>query len=485
MTQNLSDLLPAGASAKQLTFTDSGSGISSKAPVVLNSDGTVSSITGAAQSIGTEATFMTGSTYGVRIVYDDNANKVVVAYRDSGNSNHGYAAVGTVSGTSISWGTPVVFESANISGDLWASYDSAENKVVIAYSDNGNSARGTGIVGDVSGTSISFPYGAVPFTTNSAGEFGCTYDAANAKTVISYRDNSTDGYAIVATVSGTSISYGTPVQFETGNAIYNNITYDSNAEKVVIAYRDAGDSDKGKAVVGTVSGTSISFGSIATFNSGGTEYIGSAFDSSNNKTVIVYRDDGDSQKGKGIVGTISGPSISFGTPGVYTTSVSPYNSATFDSDTNQIIVAFNNATASGKFSRGTVSGTSISFSAEFTFANATTDYQNVTYDTGSNRAVFAYQDGANSNIGTGVVVQVGSTNLTAQAFVGVADSAISASAAGSIIVQGGTVSGLSSLTAGSKYYVQTDGTFGTSADNPSVNAGLAISTTSLLLNGDS
>ena len=38
---NLSDLLPAGAAAKQLTFTDSGSGISSKAPVVVNSDGTI------------------------------------------------------------------------------------------------------------------------------------------------------------------------------------------------------------------------------------------------------------------------------------------------------------------------------------------------------------------------------------------------------------------------------------------------------------
>ena len=49
---NLSDLLPAGAAAKQLTFTDSGSGIASKAPVVLNSDGTVSGISGATGSIG-------------------------------------------------------------------------------------------------------------------------------------------------------------------------------------------------------------------------------------------------------------------------------------------------------------------------------------------------------------------------------------------------------------------------------------------------
>ena len=481
---NLSDLLPAGAAAKQLTFTDSGSGISSKAPVVLNSDGTVSSITGSAQSIGTEATFMTGSTYGVRIVYDDNANKVVVAYRDTGNSNHGYAAVGTVSGTSISWGTPVVFESNNINGDLWASYDSAENKVVIAYCANIGSSQGRAIVGDVSGTSISFGTGVI-FSTNAAGQFGCAYDAASAKTVIAYRDASTDGRAVVATVSGTSISYGTPVQFETGNALYNDVIYDSNAQKVVISYRDAGDSDKGKAVVGTVSGTSISFGSIAIFASGTTDYTSSAFDSTNNKAVIIYVDQSDSNKGKGVVGTVSGTSISFGDAATWTTTNSPGTAATFDPDTGQVIVVGTANQGAGQFARGTVSGTSISFSELFTFTSGNTDYPTATYDTGSNRAVFAYQDASNSLIGTGIVVQVGSTNLTAQAFVGVADSAISASAAGSIIVQGGTVTGLSSLTAGSKYYVQTDGTFGTSADSPSVNAGLAISTTSLLLNGDS
>jgi hypothetical protein len=54
---NLSDLLPAGATAKQLTFTDSGSGISSKAPVVLNSDGTVSAISNTAAGGGTATNF--------------------------------------------------------------------------------------------------------------------------------------------------------------------------------------------------------------------------------------------------------------------------------------------------------------------------------------------------------------------------------------------------------------------------------------------
>jgi hypothetical protein len=475
---NLSDLFPAGA-GKQVSFTASGNVTSSGKPVVLNSDGTVSEVSGSAQSIGTEATFMTGSTYGVRIVYDDNANKVVVAYRDSGNSNHGYAAVGTVSGTSISWGTPVVFESNNISGDLWASYDSAENKVVIAYSANVGSAQGEAIVGDVSGTSISFGTGVI-FSTNAASQFGCAYDVANAKTVIAYRDGSTDGMAVVATVSSTSISYGTPVQYNNGNSIYNDVIYDSNAEKVVISFRDASASDNGKAVVGTVSGTSISYGAVATFASATTDYTSSAFDSTNNKAVIIYVDQSDSNKGKGVVGTVSGTSISFGDAATWTTTNSPGTAATFDPDTGQVIVVGTANQGAGQFARGTVSGTSISFSELFTFTSGNTDYPTATYDTGSDRAVFAYQDAGNSLIGTGIVVQVGSTNLTASAFLGISDAAISSAASGNITIKGGiAATGLSSLTPASDYYVQDDGTITTVSS--SVKAGKALSATAINL----
>ena len=91
---NLSDLLPAGAAAKQLTFTDSGSGISSKAPVVLNSDGTVSGITstnnpvagGTATSFG--GTGASGYVYYPTIVYDSANNKMVIFYEDQGNSRY-------------------------------------------------------------------------------------------------------------------------------------------------------------------------------------------------------------------------------------------------------------------------------------------------------------------------------------------------------------------------------------------------------------
>ena len=57
---NLSDLLPAGAAAKQLTFTDSGSGITSKKPVVIESDGDVTEVseTAISQSAGTPAQYL-------------------------------------------------------------------------------------------------------------------------------------------------------------------------------------------------------------------------------------------------------------------------------------------------------------------------------------------------------------------------------------------------------------------------------------------
>ena len=38
------------------------------------------------------------------LLFDSSNNKVVIAYQDGGNSSHGYGIVGTVSGTSISFG---------------------------------------------------------------------------------------------------------------------------------------------------------------------------------------------------------------------------------------------------------------------------------------------------------------------------------------------------------------------------------------------
>ena len=427
---NLSELIPAGAGAKSADFVATGT-LSSGQTVSLKADGTVEAITETPEGVGTPVVFEGAISIYNSATYDSTNNKVVIAYNDAGNSNYGTAVVGTVSGTSISFGTPVVFESATSTYNS-ATYDSTNGKVVIAYRDVGNSGYGTAIVGTVSGTAISFGTPVV-FESASSLYISATYDSTNNKVVIAYQDagNSSYGTAIVGTVSGTAISFGTAVVFESATSNSMSAVYDSTNGKVIIAYSDAGNSNYGTAVVGTVSGTSISFGTLVVFNSASTQIgLSATYDSNANKTVIAYRNVGNSGYGTAVVGTVSGTSISFGTPVVFESASIQYTSTIFDSTNNKVVIA--------------------------------------------------YQDVDNhSGYGTSVVFTVGSSNSAS--FIGITDAAISSAATGTVIVQGGVSTSVTGLTTATDYYVQVDGTI--SATVSTVPAGRALSTTSILLEG--
>ena len=126
------------------------------------------------------------------------------------------------------------------------------------------------------------------------------------------------GTVIVVGISNVAASAGSPTVFESGAIEYISATFDSNANKVVISYRDSGNSGYGTAVVATVSDASISFGTPVVFESASSQYIAATFDSNTNKVVIAYRDNGNSSYGTAIVGTVSGTGISFGSPTVFT-----------------------------------------------------------------------------------------------------------------------------------------------------------------------
>jgi len=465
-------------------------------PVIVNSTGTVSEISSTANavdaSVGSPTVFESaGSTY-ISATFDSNSNKVVIAYRDGGNSGYGTAVVGTISDTSISFGTPVVFESASTFYTS-ATFDSSNNKIVISYRDNGNSSHGTAIVGTVSGTGISFGSPTV-FNSGSTEYTSATFDSNSNKVVIAYSDqgNSSYGTAIVGTVSGTGISFGSEAVFESASSKFisaGSATFDSSNNKVVITYSDFDNSRYGTAVVGTVSSTSISFGTPVVFESASVEYTSATFDSSNNKVVISYDDQGNSSYGTAIVGTVSSTSISFGSPTVFNnTGATIYTSATFDPNSNKVVIAYQDQGNSqyGTAIEGTVSGTSISFSSALVFESASSFDVSTDFDSNANKIVIAYKDGGNSNYGTGIVFSSSnlSTNLTSENYIGIASGGTYADTAEATIDVVGTVNkDQTSLTAGQTYFVQTDGTLGTSADDPSVVAGTAISATELIVKG--
>ena len=456
--------------------------------VVVNSDGTVSVVgeTDVSQSVGTPVVYDSGGTAYTSSVYDSNSNKVVISYRDAGNSNYGTAIVGTVSGSSISFGTPTVFESAQ-TDRITSTFDSNENKVVVAYSDTGNSRRGTAVVGTVSGTSISFG-SPVIFDTSDTREISSTFDTNANKVVLAYRDlgNSNFGTAIVGTVSGTSISFGSPVIFESAYTIRTSSVFDTNSNKVVIAYSDVANSNYGTAIVGTVSGTSISFGSATVFETANTIYISAVYEPSAQKVVIAYTDNGNSNYGTAIVGAVSGTSISFGTAVVFEAAQTEEISIGLNTSTNTVVISyadFGNLEY-GTVITGTVSGNSISFGDPLVYESNKVLYTSVAFDSSSGKIVLSYVDATNLT-GDAAVFQNAYTsiNLTSENFVGFANSGYADGQSAAINSTCAVDNKQSGLTAGQTYYVQTSGALGTTPADPSVVAGTAISSNSIIVKG--
>ena len=433
---------------------------------------------GSASTTSSTSTFESATTSEIFSAYDTNSDRVVIAYRDHGNNDYGTAIVGTVSGSSISFGTPVVYHS-NLSQDNTVVFDSSNNKIVISWKawDASNNTNGTSIVGTVSGTAISFG-SAVQFNTTETADISSVFDSSNNKVVVSYRDasNSSHGTSRVGTVSGTSISFGSEVVFESAQTRTITSVFDSNANKVVISYYDAGNSNYGTSIVGTVSGTSISFGSPVLFGGGtSSNHIESSFDTTANKVVISYVDVGDSDKAKAVVGTVSGTSISFGSPVLYNgTSTGDKNSIVYDSSANRHVIFFSDGGDSykGKVVSGLVSGTSISFTDAELIADGSTQSLSATYDPDSSKTILSF-DNVSNNYGVSVL-HTPNTLATTRAEVASGGNA-------SMDIIGSVSDNQIGLTAGQQYFVQTDGTISTTAGSPSVLAGTAISTTELVV----
>ena len=440
-------------------------------------------------SVGSESVFESAAIRHVSAAYDSSNQKVVITYRDDGNSYYGTAVVGTVSGTSISFGTPVVFESATTQHTSTV-FDPTNNKIVIAYSDNGNSARGTAVVGTVSGDSISFG-SPVVFRSASCTYISAVYDASAQKVVVAYQDggNSDRGYTSVLTVSGTSVTYGSYRQFESGRVDSIGTAYDSVNEKVVIAYQDGGSSSYGTAIVAYINpgDTENNFGSPTIFEYADTYDLSAAYDSSNQKVVITYKDGGNSYAGTAVVGEVSGTSISFGTPVVFANSPGSLtnNAVIYDSSEQKVVITYEDAQNSsyGTAIVGTVSGTSISFGFPSVFNTGTTYYSSPTYDSTNNKVVIPYKDNGNSGYGTAITFspKTASSNLTAENYIGISDGAYSNGQTATVQLIGSVDDAQSSLTPGQKYYLQDDGTLSTTAGSPSVLAGTAIAATKLLI----
>ena len=117
---NLSDLIPAGA-GKQVSFTASGNVTSSGKPVVLNSDGTVTEVSGVSGSIGSATDPMAANagsfnrTHGVQrqLIYDTTADRIIYVSNcnQSGANQEVRVVAGQVSGSTCTFGNSINIDS--------------------------------------------------------------------------------------------------------------------------------------------------------------------------------------------------------------------------------------------------------------------------------------------------------------------------------------------------------------------------------------
>lgn len=457
------------------------------APVCVNSDGTVSEITetNVTQNVGAATVITTNSTNWPTSAYDPVADRVVVFYRDNGNNNYGTAVVGTVSGTTISFGTPTVFKSSGCNYNA-ATYDVASGKIVVVYEDSANSSYGGAQVGTVSGSSISFG-SRVTFNPNgTTRHLAITYDSTAQKVVVVYAWN-TFFSASVGTVSGNSISFGSQAQIaQSGNQYrYCAVGYDPTADKIVAVGSDLGQSTRPEAFLGTVSGTSISFGTDVAINGNSQSTSNDiTYDSSIEALVVVYNTP--SSTGRAEVATISGSTLTFNNQVATFDTTGGYNfNLVYDSYAQKSVVFYQNGSNLDPYvATLTASGTTITPGTPVQIDNRNQDESAAVFDSGSNQVCLSWQNGQDTQH-EAVMFRNAATvqNLTSDNFIGFSDSGY---LSGQNVGVDSTCSvnrEQTGLTAGEKYYVQLNGSLSTTPDTPSVEAGTAISSTEILVKG--
>jgi len=265
------------------------------------------SISGTTITLGTAVTFENGQTYATSVCGMDSTH-FVVSFMDADDAYKGKVIAGTLSGTTItiSVDTGVVFENGYTKGTKICSMDSTH--FVIAFEDQDDNLYGKVIAGSLSGTTITITAdSATTFLNERLGSRSiCAMDPTHF--IVAYNSfvypGPYHGYVRAGSLSGTTITLGSTTTFSTASS-WDVIVCSMDSSHFVIAYRDASDVNKGKAIAGSLSGTTITItaDSGTIFESGHTNYV-SICSMDDTYFVIAFQDQDDSYKGKVIAGRL-------------------------------------------------------------------------------------------------------------------------------------------------------------------------------------
>jgi len=394
----------------------------------------------------------TSSTYGHAVcTIDGGGGRVLAAYT---KSNAVKLYIGTINsaGDSITWSTVSsnIATAANSDTGRLRLVSCGTNKCALIgpFSDGTNAYRvgciilshnGSGTITAGSQTTIGGYTGYYSYPS-------AAYDSVNDRLLVSFsrNDSSTAGaYVKICTISGTSVTAGSLCTADTSAADNDgddrhSICYDEASGKVLFLWQDGnstgyavGTYNTGKTAVTWATGTSLT--------SQIRKQKGLCYDKTIKKTMIYYakQQSGSYESLQARILTVSGSNITA-------------SSAVTDSLTSSRNALWVNA-------------------------------MGMNYDPVNKMCVASFNAGYSQAAIWGIKGGTSSTN--ASKFTGFATGAVSSGAAATLAVTGNTTDDQSGLTTGEIHYLTGDGGLSTTAADPIIEAGIALSATKLLIKG--
>ena len=465
--------------------------------VLVADDGKLLAVAGDNAVRGTQASAQASSQV-PNITYDKNADKYVFFYVDTTDSDKLKAKVGTLSGTTFTWGSSAT-ASTNICTSPTSFFDAGNNKIVCGYKDNSDSSKGKVVVGTVSGTSITFgtPVDVIGDAIQGSYLAFVYIPNSNHNYAFICRANNT-GYCRIGKYTGTNSSTwpNSSATFFSGRPIAIGGCWDSTANKLVIAYGNYDSTERGELIAGTVASDAVTFGSVHIFDASRTDYKNNVVhDPIQGTNVVVWREgsNGTNYYILALTATLSGTNFTFGNTVAIsrndagTLVPSNYSTAVYDENAKQVLAAYIDNTDSSN---------TVGYTVALTVSGSTITASSPTYKFQSGTGMENSQPWAvyDPDLKVNVIVTSGpssgsyyfveslrASNVSEGNYVGLSQASYTDGQTAKISVTGSINEAVSGLVVGNKYYVLADGTLGTTADAGNITAGIPLATNKLLL----
>lgn len=480
-----------------LTVNATASGaITAEFPVVVNTDGTVSQVAAAAVAFSTGSLASTGgrnsTTNDVCSVYHTQQDKLVYFFKDQNSDLVGY--VGTVNGTSITWGSKQTIATTLGTGSEYlypgAVYCPSTNRIYLTCTLDNTAPTNVLYTLSVTGNTITLVSTDSGWWSTGNGVasqmLGC-YDEANNVVVFTYADSTQVGtmrgslpspFGLTATSTTSLGSFMTVPQ-----PIYNPVV-----KRVVILLNDTALGNTGRSIVANFATTTPTVGTRDTWYSSSIaqRFSGCYVSDDQSICVVFYNNAGNATRAVAGRTTLSN-SMNWGTTVAGFAGNSFFYQTAYNSSLGLKSVGCVYTVSGGtvRYVSVTVSNTVPTFGSSDLVSSTTSNSVNSLIAYGS---TFIPQIYSNAVSGTffnyGVVITPAQTlsNLTSENFIGFSRASYTNGQTATVKTFGNT-STQSGLTTGQIYYVQRDGTISTTADSPIVVAGTAVSSTSLIIEG--